>query len=337
MNAVLLSRHGKPSVLTIRDVPVSDPKPGQVRVKIKTIGINYAEILSRKGLYGWAPKKPYIPGMESFGYIDASGAGVNRKPGQKVVVGAQYGNYAEYINVDEKKVLPALDFYTAEENAAFPVNYMTAWVCLFELARIRPTDKILINAAAGGVGTAAVQLAKHFGCTVFGTAGNDQKIKVLEKLNIDGAVNYRTTDFEKKIYSMTNKQGVDMVLEVVGGDVYKKSLRLLSPLGRLVVAGFASYNLKKWNPVSVYHTLRDLPRANVLKMAENSYGVMASHLGYLLKHPAIMAKIWQDLVSFVREHKIHPVVGKVYDFEKIAQAHEFMESRQSYGKIVVNI
>jgi len=338
MKAVLLTKHGKPASLKISEVPTPRPETNQVRVRIQTIGINYAEILSRKGLYGWAPKLPYILGMEAYGEIEAVGHGAeHRRVGEKVIVGMQYGSYAEYIVAPEVQALPALDFYSPVENAAFAVNYMTAWVSLFEMARLRPTDRVLVQAAAGGVGTAAVQLAKQFGCTVYGTAGSDDKIERLYKLNINHAVNYCRRDFEQEIRAQTHGQGVDVVLEMVGGDVYRKSLNLLAPFGRIVVAGFASLELQKWNPISWWKTWRAIPRASISRMAVNSYGVLASHLGYQLQDPVRLLKTWRELTEFVRIHQIRPVIGATFVFEDIAKAHALMESRQSYGKIVVKI
>jgi len=338
MKAFTLTKYGNPSVLKITEISEPNPNAGEIRIKIKKIGMNYAEILSRKGMYGWAPKLPYILGMEAFGEIDALGENVSsREIGEHVIVGTQFGSYAEKIIIKERQALPAIESFSPEENAAFSVNYLTAWVSLFEMARLRSTDSVLIHAAAGGVGTAAVQLAKHFGCIVYGTAGNDEKIKLLSDLNIDGAINYRTQDFEKEIKKMTNGKGVDVILEVVGGEVYKKSLRLLSPLGRIIVVGFASMNLQKWNPLSWLRTWRDMPKTTIMKMAEKSYGVMATHLGYLLPNEKQLQHTWNELCTFMEAHEIKPVVGHLFDFDEIAKAHELMESRKSKGKIVINV
>lgn len=338
MKAVLLTKTGKPSVLKIHDLPIPEPKQDEVRVKVEAIGINYAEILSRKGLYGWAPKKPYVPGMEAYGQIDKIGDGVNsERIGQKVIVGTQFGCYAEYVIVRSQKAMPAFLRFRSDENAAFAVNYMTAWVCLFEMARLRPTDSVLVNIAAGGVGSAAVQLAKNYGCTVYGIVGSDDKVDFVNNLQIDHAINYRKVDFETEIKNVTHQAGVDVVLEMVGGEIYKKSIRLLKPFGRLVVAGFASLDYKIWNPISIWKTWRAIPRANILNMAEHSYGILSSHLGYLLKHPELMRCVWNELATFVEKYQIKPIVGKIFDFENISSAHEFMESRKSIGKIVVTI
>jgi NADPH2:quinone reductase len=338
MKAILLARHGPPSVLGVSDVPTPNPGEGEVRVRLHTVGVNYAEILSRKGLYGWAPKMPYILGMEGFGEIDALGPGIEgRRIGEAVIVGAQHGCYAEQVCVSEHQALPSVDAFTPHENAAFAVNYVTAWVSLFEMARLRPTDVVLVQAAAGGVGTAAVLLAKRLGCTVYGTAGADEKLELLRRLGANAAINYRTGDFEADVRRLTKGRGVDVILELVGGEVYRKSLRLLAPMGRLVVAGFASLDFRKWNPLTWWRTWHDIPRANVLEMVPRSYGVLATHVGYLLPERDRMLSLWASLVEFVRNHKIRPVVGSVFAFDRMAEAHAYMESRGSKGKIVVEV
>ena len=344
MRAVLLRRHGAPEVLRISDVPAPAPAPGQVAVGIEAVGINYAEVLSRKGLYGWAPRLPYVLGMEACGRIEEVGTGVEeRRIGERVIVGAQAGCYAERIVVPAAQALPALPGYSLEENAAFAVNYLTAWVSLMEMARLRPTDRVLITAAAGGVGTAAVQLAKAFGCTVYAAAGSDAKLGMLRDLGVDLAISYGEPGFADKVQAAdtaagtTAAPGVDVVLEVVGGQVFRDSLDLLAPLGRIVVAGFAGYQLRWWNPLSWWRTWRDMPRADVAGLAVASRGVLASHIGYLLKDAARMSGLWSDLTAFVAEHAIRPVVGATFEFNDIAAAHRLMESRRSTGKIVVRL
>ena len=338
MKAIVLRKHGNVENLQIREIAEPQPGPDEVRVKLQAIGLNYAEIQSRKGLYGWAPKLPYVLGMEGVGEVDAIGENVEiHSVGDTVIIASQIGAYAEKIVVPETQALPVITDYSVTENAAFAVQYMTAWGGLFEVCRLKPTDTVLIQAAAGGVGTAAVQLAKAFGCRVFGTVGSDHKKTVVENLGIDGVINYRKQDFATEVRRLNSGNGVDVILEVVGGEVFRKSLALLKPFGRLVVIGFASLNLKKWNPVSIYRTLRAIPRVNISKMAERSYTVGASHLGYLLKDQNLMQQVWADLTDFVRKHNIRPVVGHRFKFEQMATAHKLMESRQSTGKIVVEM
>ena len=161
MKSYILRKYGAPNVLNIEDSPEPVPGTEEIRVKIEKLGLNYAEVQSRKGLYGWAPKLPYTLGMEAIGTVDMIGKSVkNKKVGEKVIVGCQYGTYAEKIVIPERQALPPINSFSDDENTAFPVNYLTAWVALMKIARLKSNDTVLIHAAAGGVGTAAVQIAK---------------------------------------------------------------------------------------------------------------------------------------------------------------------------------
>lgn len=317
---------------------VPEPAPGktEVKVQIECIGINYAEILSRKGMYGWAPKKPYTPGMEAYGVVVEIGADVTeRSVGEKVIIGRQYGSYAEFICVEQHLCFPSISDFTPEENAAFLVNFMTAWVALKKMCKVESGERILIHAAAGGVGTAAVQIGKALNCIVYGTASKKEKLELIEDLGADKAINYAKEDFYEEIMKDGGK--VDCVLEVVGGEVFKKSLRLLNPFGRMAVIGFASINFKKWNPISWWRTWKDAPKVNIMSMLKRSQGIHASHIGYLTDDIEVTATIWKELRCFTEEKNLRPVVGKVFDFTQLPEAHRYMESRNSVGKIVVKI
>ena len=338
MRAIVLERHGGPEVLRVRDVPDPVPGAGEVRVRVEAIGVNYAEVLSRKGLYGWAPPLPYTLGMEAAGTIDALGPGVEgRAVGERVIVGAQHGAYAEMVVVPERQALPAIPGFSTEENAAIGVNYLTAWVALMEMARLRPSDRVLVTAAAGGVGTAAVQIATRFGCATVGLAGSDEKLAQIRALGAESAVNYRRPDFEARLREAAGPGGFDVAIEVVGGDVFRAVWPVLAPFGRVVVAGFASLALQKWNPLSWLRTWRDLPKASVQSLAPGSHGFMATHLGYLLDDPPRLVRVWDELMAFVAAHGIRPVVGATFPFDQMAEAHRLMESRRSVGKIVVRV
>ena len=322
-------------MLKIEDL--TEPIPGvkQVKVKVKTIGINYAEILSRKGQYSWAPKKPYIMGMECFGEVVEVGDEVSRfSIGDKVIVGQQYGSYAEYVCALEHLCFPAFESFTPEENAAYIVNFMTAWIGLKKQCRVENGERVLIQAAAGGVGTAAVQIANALGCKVYGTASQASKLELIKKLG-GKPINYRERDFYQEI--INDGGTVDCVLETVGGEVFKKSMKLLSPFGRMVVIGFASMNLKLWNPFSWWKTYQDAPKVNMMKMATESKGVYASHIGYLTENEELTKEIWDELHEFVTSHGLRPVVGSVFDFASLPEAHAFMESRDSVGKLVIKV
>ena len=337
MKAYLLERHGGPDVLRMKEVPDPVAGPGRVRVRVQAIGINYAEVLSRKGQYGWAPDLPYVLGMEAAGVIESVGEGVDRTVGEEVLIGTKYGSYAEYVVVPAARALPALPEFSVQENAAFGVNTMTAWVSLMEMARLRPTDRVVVTAAAGGVGTMAVQIASGFGCEVIGMAGSDEKLELVRRMGAAHTVNYRRDDFAERFAEVVGEEGVDVVLEVVGGEVFRRCMEALAPFGRTVVAGFAGLNLQKWNPLSIWRTWRDMPKASVMDLAKGSKGLLATHIGYLLKDEEELLKVWSELVYFTREHECRPLVGSTYGFDDLPEAHRFMESRKSVGKIVVEV
>lgn len=336
MKAIVLNKTGKPGVLALKEVETPKPGENDVLVKLQYSGVNYAEILSRKGLYGWAVKRPYILGMEGSGIIEAVGKNVPMtRIGETVMVGTQYGCYAEKVVAPQEQALPILPTLDIIKSAAFLVNYMTAWVSLFTLAKLAPGEKVLITAAAGGVGTAAVQLALKSGCKVFALAGNTEKISFLESLGVTAAISYYHKNWFEELSDRSG--GVDVALEMVGGEIFKKSYECLMPFGRLVVAGFASLDLKKWNPASWWKTWHDLPRVSVMKLAEKSVAIMASHLGYLLKNPSKMHEIFEELREFVNTHQIKPHVQKIFPIENVVEAHRFIESRKNIGKILLKI
>lgn len=336
MRAWLLRRTGPPETLTLTDVPDPEPGPGQVAVRVEAIGVNYAEVLSRKGLYGWAPKRPYVPGMEAVGTIEALGPDVaGRAVGERVMCAMQYGAYAERVVLEASRAQPVFRRYSLEENTAYAINFMTAWVALVEMARLRPSDRVGITAAAGGVGTAAVQIARAHGCHVVGMAGSDGKLEGVRALGAAATANYRSPDFEDQLDDATHDGCLDVVLEVVGGDVYRACSARLASFGRVVVVGYAGLDYRRWNPITWWRAWRGVPRMNVAKAAVSSMGVLATHIGYLVSDEERLLHVWNALADFTREHDLRPVVGRTFAYEELPEAHRFMESRASVGKLVV--
>jgi NADPH2:quinone reductase len=335
MRAVLLRRHGPPGVLRVEEVPDPTPGPGEVSVRLEAVGLNYAEVLSRRGLYGWAPRMPYVLGMEGAGLIDSVGEGVGRALGEAVVVGTQLGAYAERIVVPSARALPALPGFSVEENAAFGVNWMTAWVSLMEMGRLRPADRVLVSPAAGGVGTAAVQIASSLGCEVVALAGSDDKLSRVRELGAPLTVNYRRPGWQGRLEDLTRGRGIDVALEMVGADVFLAATKALAPFGRVVVAGYASLDYGRWKPWTWWSAWRGMPRMGLEEMYRGSKGLLSTHLGYLLRDERLMRRVWRELVAFTMERGLRPVVGHVLPFEDVAEAHHLLESRQTFGKVVL--
>lgn len=330
MRAVLLTRYGGPEVLRITEVPTPQPRRGEVRVKIRLIGINFAEVLSRRGLYSWAPRLPYILGMEAFGEIDLIGDGVTtHQPGDPVVIGTQFGTYAESLCVPAERALPPPRGFSPQQSAAFVANWMTAWIGLMEMARLRPSDTLLVTSAAGGVGTAAVQIGAKLGARVIGAAGRGKQDAV-RALGAQVALDYDEGGWEAQLGQ------VNAVLEMTGGAVYRTALRHLAPMGRLVMAGASAAFPRSRNPLARLAALRNLPMPSIFDMLRRSYGVMAFHVGWLLDAGAAVPQ-WNDLVRFVEQHGIAPVVGQELPFEQIGDAHRLLEERRNIGKVVVRV
>jgi NADPH:quinone reductase-like Zn-dependent oxidoreductase len=336
MKAYLLKKTGNTRVLQITDLTDPLPQKDEVLVRIRYAGINYAEIVSRKGLYSWAPKRPYILGMEAVGVIEKLGKEVTAwQLGQKVNVTTQYGCYAEKIAVHQRFVSPVLGYLTLEENAAFVVNYLTAWVSLFPLAKLLAGEKLLVTSAAGGVGTAAIQLAVKYGCAVYALAGSPEKVEFIKSLGVAAAFNYMDTHCFTELKQEC--AGMDVILELVGGSIFQESFRLLNPFGRMVVAGFSGLNVKRWNPFSWIKAYRDLPRVHILRLLKKSAAIMATHLGYLSEHPARLNALMKDLVKFTTKHNIKPVIARIFPFEQLAKAHNYIESRKNIGKVLLKV
>jgi NADPH2:quinone reductase len=274
--------------------------------------------------------------MEASGRVDAIGEDVTSlAPGAPVIVGTQYGTYAEFICVPARRVFPAPADFSARESAAFAVNYLTAWIGLMEMARLRPSDTVLVTSAAGGVGSAAVTIASCFGARVIGAAGSGKQ-EAVRALGAAVALDYGDPAWELELVDATRNLGVDVALDNVGGAVYRAVLRNLAPMGRVVIAGASSAFPRSRNPFARLAALRDLPRPSVFDMVRRSYGVMNFHIGHLLD-AGVVAPHWRNLVGFVTEHGIRPVIGEEFSFEEIAAAHGALEARRNIGKVIVRV
>ncbi len=325
MDAILVSEYGDSEQLEMvsRDRP--DPGPGEVRLAVEAAGINFADIMQRRGSYPGGPEPPYVPGMEAAGTVDAVGEGVDDNDdapavGDRVVALLSGGAYAEYALAQADSLFPIPDGMSFEEAAGFPVQYLTAHSCLFEWGGLEAGESVLIQAAAGGVGTAAVQLADRAGATVFGTASTEDKLEVAANLGCDHPINYTETDFREPIAAETD-DGVDLVLESVGGDVFERSLEALAPLGRLVTFGVAS-----GEPAA----------ADTQQLLFANKSVIGFHLGQGMgQAPEKILSAVPDLVAGFEDGDLEVIVGETFELEEAAAAHEWIESRSSSGKVVL--
>lgn len=334
MKAVILDKTGKPGVLSVTEVDKPTIRENQVLVKVKYAGINYADLLSRQGLYSWAPKRPYVMGLEAVGEIVEIGKDVTDKSiGDRVLVGKQHGGYAEYIKTDSVYALPIPDIYSFEEAVSFGVVWFTAWVGLNEMARVRRGEILLVHAAAGGVGSGAVKLGLALGMKVYGTSSTEEKRMVIKEM---GAIPLKYEDFDQEL----NRMGVqpDCIIETIGGDVYKRGFEILAPMGRIVLIGASGIQVNKWNPISLYRAWRSLPRTKMSKVLRRSRAFMGLHIGYMLEDTDRLIPSWQKMLDIMVKHDLKPVFREeqIYPLSKVGEAHQFMHDRRNIGKILLD-
>ncbi len=312
MKAVQVKAFGGVDQLELVELPDPQPQPGQVCIRVEACVLNYADVMQREGLYPGGPKPPYIPGLEAAGVVEAGDA---LPAGSRVMAMSAGGSHAERVCVNATACLHFPDSMTFVEAAAFPVQYLTAYHALITLGRATVGETVLIHAAAGGVGTAAVQIAKLLGLRVVGTASSEEKRRRILDLGADEALSYE--EFDQKL---NGKHGPPLILEAVGGDIFRRSLAILPSLGRLVVYGAAS---KEVQPI------------DTLKLLFRSHTVMGLHLNGIFERPALMTESLTRLLGWIEQGKLEMQVGHTLPLTEIRQAHELISSRQSYGKIVL--
>ncbi len=338
MKAALIVRNGSPDkAFEIRDVEHPKPQAHEICIEVEAFGLNYADVMARLGLYQDAPPLPAIVGYEVVGRIHELGTDVKDKEvGQRVVAMTRFGGYAEYAVTDARAVAIIPEDMDAGKATALATQYGTAYYAAEEMSRLHEGDHILIHAAAGGVGTALVQLARWRGCTIFGTAGSDEKLDYLKAQGVHYPINYRKQDFVREIEKVVGDRGLDVVFDSIGGNYIKKGLKLLGAGGRIIGYGAASMTGKNLfgkigvalgfgfhSPISLLTHSKSIIGVNMLRIADH--------------RPLVIKRCLENVVRLTEEGILNPVVGGTFDFENIADAHALLESRKSMGKIVVYV
>jgi synaptic vesicle membrane protein VAT-1 len=337
MRAIWITRHGGPEVLEVREAPDPEPRPGEVRVRVKAAGLNFAEVMARMGLYPAAPPPPCVVGYEASGVVDALGEGVTGiEVGTRVLAMTHFGGHADVITMPAAQAVVMPDAMTFEEGAALPVNYLTAYHMLFRVANVRPRERVLVHMAAGGVGLAVLQLCRTVdGVVTFGTA-SASKHAVVRENGCTHPIDYRTVDYVEEVRRLTGGKGVDIVLDALGGKDWKKGYDLLRPVGRLVAFGFA--NMASGETRSVFNMIRQVlgvPLFTPLGMMDKNRLVAGVNMGGFWDEPSLIREELDDVVRLYREGAIKPHVGEVFPFDRAADAHRALTERRNVGKVVL--
>ena len=325
MSAIAIRAPGGPEVLVPEERPVPTPGAGEILVKVAAAGVNRPDVMQRKGLYPPPPGAPDIPGLEMAGTVAAAGAGVKRwKEGDAITALVAGGGYAEYCLAHESHALPVPNGLSMAEAAAIPETFFTVWSNVFDRGGLKSGETILIHGGTSGIGTTAIQLAKAFGATVIATAGSDEKCDACHKLGAALAVNYRTQDFVAETKQATGGKGVNLILDMVGGEYIDRNYEAAAVDGRIVQIAFqgsskASVDFRRLMLKRLHHTgstLRARPIPEKAAIAQS-----------------VEAQVWPLIAS----GKVKPVLYRTFPLAEAAAAHVLMESSEHIGKIVLTV
>jgi synaptic vesicle membrane protein VAT-1 len=338
MRQIWITRAGPPEVLQVKEAPDPQPKAGEVRIRVEASGINFADIMGRLGVYPDLPPMPVVPGYEVSGRVDAVGAGIEGNwIGRDVIALTRFGGYADVVCVPAQQTFDRPTGLSPLEGAAIPVNYFTAWQLIVVMGALKPNETVLIHSAGGGVGIAATQIAKHIGARVIGTA-SAAKHDELRALGVDHLIDYRTEDFEVRAREITKGRGVELILDAVGGESFKKGYRTLAPTGRLGMFGASTLAAgKQRSVVALLSMLTGTPwfQFNPLALMSANKGVFGVNLGHLWGEIDRLRGWGDSLMKLAASGVIKPKVARTFRFDEAAQAHHFIQDRRNIGKVLL--
>jgi synaptic vesicle membrane protein VAT-1 len=337
MRAVWITKPGGPEALEVRETADPEPGPGQVRVRVSAAGLSFADVMAAQGLYPDAPKPPCVVGYEVAGVVDALGERTqDHPPGQRVLAMTRFGGHADVVCVPAEQVLAIPDAMSFEDAAAVPVNYLTAYHMLFRVAGVRPGERVLVHMAAGGVGTAVLQLCRTVDdLEVFGTA-SAAKHEVLRAEGCAHPIDYHAADYAAEVRRLTRGEGVDIVLDPLGGNDWRKGLKLLRPGGRLVAYGFANLaSGQRRRPAHMAAQVAGIPLLTPLQLMNHNRTVSGVNIGRLWGEIAALREELHAVLALWDQGRIKPHIDRAYPFAEAAAAHRRILQRQNVGKIVL--
>jgi NADPH:quinone reductase-like Zn-dependent oxidoreductase len=343
MRAMVVKRYGPPEVFEPREVPDPQAKPGEVLIRVKAVGVNFADLMQRMGIYPGTPKPPFVPGFEVAGVVEKAADGGKAsegdpvRPGEAVAALTVFNAYAQWVSVPAARVYRLPAGMPFEDGAAIPVNYITAYHAMFTMGNMRSADRILIHGAAGGVGIAAVQLALAHGLEIFGTAG-PSKQDYLRKISVDHAIDYEKSNFVDVVRKFA-PDGIEMVMDPIGGKSFTNSYKCLGTTGRLVIFGFsaAAGNDGKKNLLRSVKALAETPRFHPLKLMSQNISVIGVSLGKLTSRGALLRGELDEIFKLYAAGKVKPVIGKIFPLADAVSAHKYIQARKNIGKVILSV
>lgn len=336
MKTIQLIKNSDPeSSFRLGELPKPAPADDEILVKLTCFGLNFADVMIRRGVYDGAPDLPSVIGFDAVGIVEETGAGVHRfKPGDRVLCLTRFGSYAEYVCAKEIASILIPDNISDAAATALATQYCTACYAADELVSLHKGDHVLIHAGAGGLGTALIQWAKHKGCFIYATAGSDEKIEYLKSLGVNHPINYNKTNFIEELRKYGPKDGIDVIFDGIGGSSVRKGISCLASGGRMVCHGASGFIGKSliqklgvflqfgfFHPIQFMKSSKSLIGINMMCIADDK--------------PEIINKILNKVIHYTSEGIFIPKVSAVFPAEEIAGAHKLLEGRSSIGKIVV--
>lgn len=336
MKQIVISKYGDTDVLKIQERKDPKPSAGEVLIKVKAIGVNFADILARKGLYPDAPKPPCVVGYEVSGIIETAGQGVDSSiVGNSVLALTRFNGYSDKVCVSENAVFTipgSLDF---EKAAAIPVNYLTAYQLLCVMGGLKKGESVLIHNAGGGVGLAALDISLHLEATTYGTSSAGKHSFLMER-GLNHPIDYRNQDFLSSIMSLTGGKGVEMIIDPIGGKNWKKNYRALRSTGRLGMFGVSTVTESKMGrPFQFAKLITQMPWYNPLGLMNANKSVFGVNLGHMWNERDKIGGWMQKILKGVEEGWVRPHVDRTFPFEQAGEAHAYIEARKNIGKIVL--
>ncbi|MEO6019645.1 MAG: NADPH:quinone oxidoreductase family protein [Knoellia sp.] len=319
MRAAQVTRLDGPDAVEVVDVPTPEVPDGQVLIDVAAAGVAFPDVLQTRGHYQIKPPLPFIPGSEVAGVVRVAPAGSGLTEGDRVAAFPFLGGFAEQVVCDPSMVFPLPERVTYEQGAALPMNYLTCHFALRTRGRLAEGEKVLVHGAAGGIGTAAIQLAKAWGATVYAVVSESAKADVARAAGADEVV--LADGFKDAIADLTSGHGVDIVVDPVGGDRFTDSLRSLAPLGRLLVIGF---------------TAGSIPEVKVNRLLLGNLDVVGVGWGgFWMGRPGFVRAQWDDLVPLLESGQLDPVIGSVRSLDEVGVALTDIDQRRATGKIIL--
>lgn len=335
MRQIWITKAGPPEVLQVREAPDPEPADGEVRIRVKAAGINFADLMARVGLYPDAPKVPCVVGYEVSGIVDRIGAGVTRAAvGDRVFGMPKFGGYSDTLVVKELQAFKMPAAMSFEEAAALPVVYLTAHHMMMFTGHLRPRSRVLIHSAAGGVGLAAIQLAKTRSCEMFGIASRS-KHAFLKEQGCQHVID-NDADYVAEIRRITGGRGVDLVLDPVGGKSWTEGYGVLAPAGRLVAFGFSAASAGKTR--SILHALTQvvqIKKWSPMKLMDDNKTVQGVNMGHLFTELEMLGEQFDALVKMYEAGQIRPHFDRTFAFSEAPAAHHYLHDRKAKGKVLL--